>query len=259
MWTQATWNVGKKHEEPRRAFAIKVPKDSTRRKGRKDFFISAHMKHASAAQLFRFPFELLLSFFRLYSRFSCRRKFLSKRTKRKEKRLQHYAITSREREERKLSEKRNKKRSWRRKSRETSVQFEEERSGTIRWINFCRDEMRRERDEWLSWQFKGCRLTSSNSKKLIVVCFRALFSEMLFLKASLALPLAKTPQIWVENEPTCEDSWKGMFVACLFLSSRALGSQNVFSPEKRSQLLFQNYVLRPLGTRLRGTEQSWGF
>lgn len=61
-------------------------------------FLSAHTWSMPSQRNF-FGFHLscfFLSFFRLYSRFSCRRKFLSKRTKRKEKRLQHYAITSRE-------------------------------------------------------------------------------------------------------------------------------------------------------------------
>lgn len=130
------------------------------------------MKHAFTEELFRFPFELLLSFFRLYSRFSCRRKFLSKRTKRKEKRLQHYAITSREK--RKLSEKAKqkaklaKKKSW----NERAIRRRTKRNYPVNKLLLWRDTSRAKREIVMAVQ--GLPVHQWQVKSSKFACFREL-------------------------------------------------------------------------------------
>lgn len=87
------------------------------------------------------------------------------------------------------------------------MRFEEERSGTIRWINFCRDEMRRERDERSSWQFKGCLFTSSNWQLQNRLFSSA--SRKLILEAVVDVSLfCENTTDFRQTEPTYEVAWK---------------------------------------------------
>lgn len=218
-------------------------------------FLSAHTWNMLSQRNFFgfhsscFFLSFFLSFGLLYSRFSCRRKFLSKRAKRKEKRLQHYAITS---QEKKIVGK-AKQKAGEEKSRETSVRFEEERSGTIRWINFCRDEMRRERDERSSWQFKGCLFTSSNWQ----------LQNRLFSSASrkFILEAVVDVSLFCENTTDFRQNWThvwGSLKGCLlpaFSFQRALSSPKMFFQRKNARnFCFETFFSRV--TCLCGTERT---
>lgn len=142
------------------------------------------------------------------------------------------------------------------------MQFEEERSGTIRWINFCCDEMRRERDEKLSWQFKGLPVHQWQLESSKFVWFRELSRKVYFrLRRRRFCSLQKHRRFESNLNPRMR--YLERDVCCLpFPFNESSRLWKCFFGGKMLPTLFWNYVLPPLKTCLCGTERSgpcWGW